>query len=59
MLAMKPDLVVIKLGEETYYSKRVLIGLDGGTLSGDGAYQAVIHPDLTQREAASDAAVPS
>ncbi len=59
MLALKPDLVTIKLGEETFFSKRVLIGLDGGTLSGDGAYRAVIHPDLTQREAAAEAAVPS
>jgi hypothetical protein len=50
MLALKPDLVKIQLGEETFYSKRVLIGLDGGTLSGDGAYRAVIHPDLAQRE---------
>lgn len=58
MLALKPDLVKIQLGEETFYSKRVLIGLDGGTLSGDGAYRAVIHPDLAQREQAADAALP-
>lgn len=51
MLALKPDLVTIKLGEDIFYSKRVLIGLDGGTLSGDGAYRAVIHPDLTQKRA--------
>lgn len=59
MLALKPDLVMIKLGEETFYNKRVLIGLDGGTLSGDGAYRAVIHPDLAQRESAAGVAVPS
>lgn len=59
MLALKPDLVTIKLGEDTFYSKRVLIGLDGGTLSGDGAYRAIIHPDLTQRESTTDAALPS
>nr|WP_244444685.1 sigma-E processing peptidase SpoIIGA [Paenibacillus camerounensis] len=57
MLALKPDLVKIKLGEESFCSKRVLIGLDGGTLSGDGAYRAVIHPDLAQREHAAEAAV--
>ena len=50
MLALKPDLVTIKLGEDTFYSKRVLIGLDGGTLSSDGTYRAIIHPDLTQSE---------
>ncbi|WP_178382710.1 sigma-E processing peptidase SpoIIGA [Paenibacillus sp. P46E] len=59
MLALKPDLVTIKLGEETFFSKRVLIGLDGGTLSGDGVYRAVIHPDLTQRESPAKAAMPS
>lgn len=57
MLALKPDLVVIKLGEDTFYNKRVLIGLDGGTLSGDGAYRAVIHPDLAQKNSVE--AVPS
>lgn len=59
MLALKPDLVMIKLGEDTFYSKRVLIGLDGGTLSGDGAYRAIIHPDLIQQEKAKDAALSS
>ncbi|OBZ19098.1 sigma-E processing peptidase SpoIIGA [Bacillus sp. FJAT-27264] len=57
MLALKPDLVTIKLDADTFCSKRVLIGLDGGTLSGDGAYRAVIHPDLVVRESAE--AVPS
>jgi stage II sporulation protein GA (sporulation sigma-E factor processing peptidase) len=57
MLAVKPDLVTIKLGTDTFCSKRVLIGLDGGTLSADGAYRAIIHPDLAERESA--AAVPS
>ncbi|ASA26449.1 sigma-E processing peptidase SpoIIGA [Paenibacillus donghaensis] len=56
MLALKPDLVTIKLGSETYTCTRVLIGLDGGTLSGEGAYRAVIHPDLTQGELAATAA---
>lgn len=57
MLAIKPDLVTIKLGADTFCSKRVLIGLDGGTLSGDGAYRAIIHPDLTEQD--SPAAVSS
>lgn len=59
MLALKPDLVTIKLGEDIYHSKRVLIGLDGGTLSGDGAYRAIIHPDLIQKESATDVTLPS
>ncbi|MFE4711258.1 sigma-E processing peptidase SpoIIGA [Paenibacillus sp. NPDC056722] len=57
MLALKPDLVTIRLDADTFCCKRVLIGLDGGTLSGDGAYRAVIHPDLVVRESAE--AVPS
>jgi stage II sporulation protein GA (sporulation sigma-E factor processing peptidase) len=56
MLALKPDLVMIQIGGETFSSKRVLIGLDGGTLSGDGAYRAVIHPDLTRKVSAGEAA---
>jgi len=59
MLALKPDLVTITLGEDTFHSRRVLIGLDGGTLSGDRAYQAIIHPDLTSSGERVDAQVPS
>ncbi|WP_036668907.1 sigma-E processing peptidase SpoIIGA [Paenibacillus sp. HW567] len=59
MLALKPDLVTIKLGEESFYIQRVLIGLDGGTLSGEGAYRAIIHPDLIQKESAAETAVSS
>jgi stage II sporulation protein GA (sporulation sigma-E factor processing peptidase) len=59
MLALKPDLVTIRLGEDTFHSRRVLIGLDGGTLSGDRAYQAIIHPDLTSSGERVDAQVPS
>ncbi|MEK3901660.1 sigma-E processing peptidase SpoIIGA [Paenibacillus sp. FSL R7-0179] len=54
MLALKPDKVRIELGGDTFCSTRVLIGLDGGTLSGDGAYRAVIHPDLTHKESAPE-----
>ncbi|MFD1772971.1 sigma-E processing peptidase SpoIIGA [Paenibacillus rhizophilus] len=52
MLALKPDHVAVTLGEETTEHRKVLIGLDGGTLSGDGAYRAIIHPDLAQGEPA-------
>lgn len=56
MLALKPDLVTVKLGEEIFYNTRVLIGLDGGTLSSEGVYRAIIHPDLALK---ADAAIPS
>ncbi|ANS75105.1 sigma-E processing peptidase SpoIIGA [Paenibacillus yonginensis] len=56
MLAMKPDEVRIKIGEQMHVSRRALIGLDGGKLSSEGGYQAIIHPSLvepgTEREAA-------
>jgi stage II sporulation protein GA (sporulation sigma-E factor processing peptidase) len=31
----------------------VLIGLDGGTLSAEGKYRAIIHPDVTAQEEGS------
>ncbi|KIL41755.1 peptidase [Gordoniibacillus kamchatkensis] len=46
MLALKPDRVVIRQGEQTRDITKVLIGLDGGTLSHDSAYQAIIHPAI-------------
>jgi stage II sporulation protein GA (sporulation sigma-E factor processing peptidase) len=48
MLAIKPDRVVITTGETQIEAMKVLIGLDGGRLSSDNAYQAIIHPSLLQ-----------
>lgn len=48
MLALKPDSVRIELGGKEYFSTKVLIGFDGGKLSGEGAYRAIIHPSLTE-----------
>lgn len=48
MLAIKPDFVEIRIGYQTSHAVKVLIGLDGGSLSGDKSYQAIIHPDLVQ-----------
>ncbi|MFU1792803.1 sigma-E processing peptidase SpoIIGA [Paenibacillus azoreducens] len=50
MLAIKPDAVEIRIGNQTSRAVKVLIGLDGGDLSGDRSYQAIIHPDLVQEE---------
>ncbi|MEK3788180.1 MULTISPECIES: sigma-E processing peptidase SpoIIGA [Paenibacillus] len=46
MLALKPDEVTVTMNGLRSTSKRVLIGLDSGTLSSEGRYRAVIHPDL-------------
>ncbi|MBO2943198.1 sigma-E processing peptidase SpoIIGA [Paenibacillus sp. F411] len=46
MLAMKPDRARIVMNGEVHESARLLIGLDGGALSSDGAYRAIIHPEL-------------
>jgi len=46
MLAIKPDKVVITYNENVWESKKVLVGLDGGSLCNDGSYQAIIHPAL-------------
>ncbi|WP_342453915.1 sigma-E processing peptidase SpoIIGA [Paenibacillus turicensis] len=50
MIAIKPDQCVIQVGEQQIVSTKVLIGLDGGTLSSEGKYQAIIHPSLTEVE---------
>ncbi|MNI27694.1 Sporulation factor SpoIIGA [compost metagenome] len=46
MLALKPDKVVITHNDKQVEATKVLIGLDGGKLSSDGSYQAIIHPTL-------------
>ncbi len=48
MLAIKPDAVRVKLPDKEWETGKVLIGFDGGTLSSDGSYHAIIHPMLLQ-----------
>ncbi|MFD0588053.1 sigma-E processing peptidase SpoIIGA [Paenibacillus sp. GCM10027627] len=48
MLALKPDSVEVTREGQVFETSRVLIGLDGGKLSLDGAYQAIIHPAMVQ-----------
>lgn len=48
MLALKPDSVRIEREGLVYVSQKVLVGLDGGKLATDNAYQAIIHPSLVQ-----------
>jgi stage II sporulation protein GA (sporulation sigma-E factor processing peptidase) len=48
MLALKPDVITIVHGGRTITSERVLIGMKGGRLSGEGAYQAIVHPALLE-----------
>ncbi|RKP55276.1 sigma-E processing peptidase SpoIIGA [Cohnella endophytica] len=49
MLAVKPDLVLLsREGHPPLQVSRVLIGLDGGTLSSEGTYRAIVHPDMAQ-----------
>ncbi|OPA78771.1 sigma-E processing peptidase SpoIIGA [Paenibacillus selenitireducens] len=48
MLAIKPDKVAITHEGTTTECTKVLIGLDGGTLSSDGSYRAILHPTLLQ-----------
>lgn len=51
MLAVKPDKVAIVHGQTTVETEKVLVALDGGSLSSDGAYQAIIHPMLVRTHA--------
>jgi stage II sporulation protein GA (sporulation sigma-E factor processing peptidase) len=48
MLAIKPDRIVIHYNEKEIESHKVFIGLDGGKLSSDNSYQAILHPVLLQ-----------
>ncbi|QAY65425.1 sigma-E processing peptidase SpoIIGA [Paenibacillus protaetiae] len=49
MLALRPDAVIVEREGQVYESRKVLVGLDGGKLAADGAYQAIIHPSLVQQ----------
>lgn len=49
MLALKPDVVEITREGQVFETRRVLIGLDGGKLTSDGAYRAIIHPSMVQQ----------
>ncbi|AWB45359.1 sigma-E processing peptidase SpoIIGA [Paenibacillus sp. CAA11] len=51
MLALKPDEVILSLQGTQITTKRVLVGLDGGRLSSEGSYQAIIHPALAEQQA--------
>ncbi|MCA0753834.1 sigma-E processing peptidase SpoIIGA [Paenibacillus sp. N4] len=51
MLALKPDAVEITREGQVFETRKVLIGLDGGKLTSDGAYRAIIHPSMVQRQA--------
>ncbi|MNJ51579.1 Sporulation factor SpoIIGA [compost metagenome] len=48
MIALKPDEVSITREGRMMTTKRVLIGLDGGRLSAELAYRAIIHPALIE-----------
>jgi len=56
MLAVKPDSVLLfREALPPFQSNRLLIGLDGGTLSSEGSYRAIVHPDMVQADSASSA----
>lgn len=48
MIALKPDEVSVVQEGRTVTTGRVLIGLDGGRLSMESAYRAIIHPVLLE-----------
>lgn len=54
MLALKPDEVTVRLEGREHRSTRVLIGLDGGRLSTEGTYRAIVHPALVETAEAND-----
>ncbi|HZG74475.1 MAG TPA: sigma-E processing peptidase SpoIIGA [Paenibacillus sp.] len=46
MLALKPDEVTIIQAGQASKVQKVFIGVEGGTLSADGAYRAIVHPAM-------------
>ncbi|RUT36372.1 sigma-E processing peptidase SpoIIGA [Paenibacillus zeisoli] len=56
MIALKPDWVTVTVVDKRTTTSRVLVGLDGGGLSSEGAYKAIIHPALLEETVASDKA---
>lgn len=50
MLAIKPDQVKIRYNEQWITTSKVLVGMNGGKLSSDGSYQAILHPALIEIE---------
>ena len=51
LLAWKPDRVVITYRGHAYSADKALVGLRADALSSDGAFRAIIHPDLVRGEA--------
>jgi stage II sporulation protein GA (sporulation sigma-E factor processing peptidase) len=50
MVALKADRVCIRGEQDRWQPDRVLIGINGQPLSRDGAFQAIVHPDVVQPE---------
>ena len=46
MLCIRPDKVIVAANGQRYEHHKVLVGLDGGKLSIEGKYEAIIHPEL-------------
>ncbi len=53
MIGLKPDFIQVTSDTEKYVCTKVIIGLDGGTLSHEGAFQAIIHPGVMESAAAA------
>lgn len=53
LIALRPDVVMVRMPEGTFETKRILIGLNALQLSSEGDYRAIIHPDIVQESALS------
>lgn len=54
MVALKPELVEITDEQACYRTSKVLLGLEKAVLSGEGEYQAIVHPALLEAENSID-----
>jgi stage II sporulation protein GA (sporulation sigma-E factor processing peptidase) len=48
LLALRPDRLILTTTEGTFECSRALIGLNPVSLSSDGSYQAILHPQLVE-----------
>jgi stage II sporulation protein GA (sporulation sigma-E factor processing peptidase) len=46
MLALKPDRIIIRAGDDLHETEKALVALDGGSMDHAGAFQAIVHPML-------------
>ncbi|KNZ70461.1 peptidase U4 sporulation factor SpoIIGA [Thermincola ferriacetica] len=48
LVGFRPDQIEVRKGEQVYTRKNVIVGIYNKTLSPDGKYKALLHPDILE-----------